>query len=200
MKHGYHAMDESGAGGIKGSTRSYCDPLGKHEQNRHRGGGGGARLRRLGQPRGQATHGEVGRRRPLCRAVDNEGARGTAGRQPCGQAPTETSSGGARMGRPMARALIRSVRARARARASEAALRIGRLPTATSSGGARMGRPTARAWIPSSQAIARARASERDTSGGYGMEDARAARECACALWWGWDFGCGQMTIVPLAD
>jgi len=32
-KHGCRAMDESGAGGSKGSTRSYCDPLGKQEQN-----------------------------------------------------------------------------------------------------------------------------------------------------------------------
>ena len=79
----------------------------------------------------------------MCRAVDNKGARATAGRQPCGQAPTVTFSGGARMGRP-----------------------------------------TARAWIPSSRAIARARASERETSGGYGTEDAGAAREYACALWW----------------
>ena len=137
-KHGCRTMDESGAGGIKGSTRSYCDPLGSRNKNRHEGGGGGARLRRLGQPRGQATHGEVGQH-PLCRAIDNEGARATTGRQPCGQAPTVTSSGGERMGRL-----------------------------------------TVRAWIPSSWAIARARARERETSRGYGIEEAWAARESAC--------------------
>jgi len=80
----------------------------------------------------------------------------------------------------------------ARARASEAALRICRLPMATSAGGAQMGRLTVRAWIPSSWAIARARARERETSGGYGTEDARGGT----GMWRGWGFGCGQMIQI----
>ncbi|XP_039780573.1 alpha-galactosidase 1-like [Panicum virgatum] len=84
----------------------------------------------------------------------------------------------------------------ARARASEAALRICRLLMATSAGGAQMGRLTVRAWIPSSQAIAK----------GEGEGDERwlwhGGHTGGTGMWWGWGFGCGQMTtcVLPLPD